>query len=291
MIISWTFYDTTQVVDWYFKMGADGIFSVCQSSEMFFLSEQEKFDIAKAVKEASDGRIKVIASGHTAKDINEQVDQLGKMAETKVDAVVLVSNRLADENESSNIFDANAEKIFRQLPGVTFGLYECPFPYLRLLTDQFLKKCAQNGNLIFLKDVSCNREIQKRRVKLVEGCNLSLFNANTSTLLASLKDGYNGYNGVMANFHIDIYKWLYNNYKDQPELAKLISDFLTLAAVCEARSYPVNAKYHQNRVDVPMSLKTRCRDISCFNENSRHETNSLISLEKYIRDKLQIINL
>lgn len=276
------------LVDWYIDKGADGIFAVCQSSEMFFLSESEKVDIALAVKEAVDGRIKVIASGHTADSMEEQIEQLGRMWETGVDAVVLVSNRIAGIDEEEDVFVRNAEKIFQQLPQVTFGLYECPYPYRRLLTTEFLSRCAKTGDLVFLKDVSCSLSIQKERIEAINGTNLSLFNANTSTLLDSLILGADGYNGVMANFHMDIYKWLYENFSRQPELAREVSDFLTLAAALEMRAYPVSAKYYQNIVGVPMSINTRSKDISCLTENAIHEIESLIRTETIVRKKLGI---
>lgn len=274
------------LTDWYIDRGCDGIFAVCQSSEMFFLSEQEKLDIAKAVLDAAQGKVKVIASGHTADDHQEQIDQLGNMAQTGVDAVVLVSNRMAKADEGNDVFKKNADDIFTQLKDVTFGLYECPYPYLRLLDDQFLADAAKQGKLVFLKDVSCSLEIEKRRIDLVKGTNLALFNANTSTLLESWKYGYHGYNGVMANFHIDLYKWMYLNFKSQSELASEVNDFLTVAAVTEARAYPVNAKYHFALTDIPMSLVTRSKPVSLLNENARHEIASLIRMEKALRSKL-----
>ncbi|OQA43648.1 MAG: 4-hydroxy-tetrahydrodipicolinate synthase [Spirochaetes bacterium ADurb.Bin315] len=271
---------------WYIDRGADGIFAVCQSSEMFFLSEEEKTDLAKAVVEAADGAIKVIASGHTADDHAKQIDQLGKMGETGVDAVVLVSNRLAKEHEGEDLFRKNIEDIFAQLPGVTFGMYECPYPYLRLLDDEFLRWAATEDKLVFLKDVSCSLEIQRRRVELVKGTNLALFNANTATVLDSWLMGYHGYNGVMANFHIDLYAWLFEHYKEDPVLAREVMDHLTVWAVAEARSYPVNAKYHRNLTGVPMTLVTRTKDSSLLNENGRHEIASLIRLEAQLRARL-----
>jgi len=39
------------LVDWSVSNGGDGIFAVCQSSEMFFLSEQEKLDPANSTME------------------------------------------------------------------------------------------------------------------------------------------------------------------------------------------------------------------------------------------------
>jgi 4-hydroxy-tetrahydrodipicolinate synthase len=275
-----------RMVDWYIRKGCDGIFAVCQSSEMFFLSKQEKLDIAKAVKDAAAGRVKVIASGHTAEGLSEQIDELGSMAETCVDAVVLVSNRLARENEGEDVFRKNAEAVFAQLPEVTFGLYECPYPYRRLLTTEFLADCAMTGKLIFLKDVSCANEILVERIKAVKGTELAIFNANTSTLLDSLIAGADGYNGVMANFHIDIYKWLYLHFREMPDLARKVSDFLTVAAVTEARAYPVNAKYHMDKTGIPMSLVTRTRDKNCMNENAMHEVDSLIRMENAMRSEL-----
>jgi 4-hydroxy-tetrahydrodipicolinate synthase len=275
-----------QLTNWFIDRGSHGIFAVCQSSEMFFLSKEEKLNLAKTVVEAAAGRIKVIASGHTADDHNEQIDELGAMAQTGVDAVVLVSNRLAKENEGSDVFTRNAEDIFDQLSDVTFGLYECPYPYLRLLDDEFLRWAAKEDKLVFLKDVSCSLEIERRRVALVEGTNLALFNANTATLLDSWMAGYHGYNGVMANFHIDIYRWLYDHWREDEEMARRVSDFLTVTAVTEARAYPINAKYHLDQTEIPMSLVTRSKLVSLLNENARHEIHSLIRMERAMRGEL-----
>ena len=282
------------LTDWYIAKGCDGIFAVCQSSEMFFLSEQEKIDIAKAVLDAAGGRVKVIASGHTADDRAKQIDGLGCMAETGVDAVVLVSNRLAKQEEADDVLRNNFNDIIKMLPNVEFGMYECPYPYLRLLSADFLKDCAAKKSLVFLKDVSCSLAVQKERIAAVKsgismpdsGTELALFNANTSTLLDSLISGYVGFNGVMANFHIDIYKWMYTHYKEQPELAREVSDFLTVAAVSEARAYPVNAKYHYSLTGIPMSIQTRSKDKNILNENACHEIESLIRMENSMRKRL-----
>jgi 4-hydroxy-tetrahydrodipicolinate synthase len=268
-----------QLTEWYITHGASGIFAVCQSSEMFFLDEQEKLDIAKAVKDSAEGRIKVIASGHTADDKSKQIEELGKMAELGLDAIVMVSNRLAKAEDGDDVLKNNFLDIVRQLPGVRFGMYECPYPYLRLLSNDFLEECADTEALVFLKDVSCAEAIQKERALISAGKKISLFNANTSTVLSSLKAGYDGYNGVMGNFHIDLYNWLYTHYREEPELAQELSDFLTMAAVSEARAYPVNAKYHCDLTGIPMGIHTRSKDKSILNENARHEIQSLIRLE------------
>ena len=274
------------LVDWYIKNGADGIFAVCQSSEMFFLNNDEKKGIATAVVEAANGRIPIVASGHTSDSFSDQIKELEMIAKTGVDAVVLVSNRLAKENDPDSVLIANANKIFTELPEITFGLYECPYPYLKLVSDDFIKDVSKNNKLSFVKDVSCSLEIEKRRARIAEGTNLSLFNANTSTVLESWKYGYAGYNGVMANYHIDLYKWMYQNYKTNLKLAEELNDFLTLAAVIEARAYPISAKYYQQQYGVPMTIETRSKSKNLLNENGIHEIESLKREEDRWRTRL-----
>ena len=41
------------LTNWYVEKGCDGIFAVCQSSEMHYLSAQEKLDIARCVSEGA----------------------------------------------------------------------------------------------------------------------------------------------------------------------------------------------------------------------------------------------
>ena len=277
------------LTEWYINKGCDGIFAVCQSSEMFYLSEQEKINIAKTVLDAAYGRVKVIASGHTSDDMTKQIDELGHMTETGVDAVVLVSNRLAKQKEDEDIFIKNFNNILKQLPNTVFGMYECPYPYLRLITTEFISDCAKNNKLVFLKDVCCSLNTQKEREAATRGKDLALFNANTATLLDSLIQGYAGYSGVMGNFHIDIYKWMYSRFREQSELTREVSDFLTVAAVCETRAYPVSAKYYQYLTGIPMSINTRCKDKSILNENAQLEVKSLINMEKAMRKRLELL--
>ena len=65
--------------NWYVEKGCTGIFAVCQSSEMLYLSEQEKLDIAKATADAVGGRIQIVASGHTADDKPTQFREIENM--------------------------------------------------------------------------------------------------------------------------------------------------------------------------------------------------------------------
>ena len=64
-----------RIIEWYDKQGVDGIFAVCQSSEMFFLDKNERLELAKLVVENTPKHIGVIASGHVAKEQKDQIEE------------------------------------------------------------------------------------------------------------------------------------------------------------------------------------------------------------------------
>ena len=80
-----------RLIGWYEENGADGLFAVCQSSEMFWLSLRERTELAAFVKKHSS--VPVIASGHISDDLDDQVAELNRIADTGVDAVILLTNR------------------------------------------------------------------------------------------------------------------------------------------------------------------------------------------------------
>lgn len=275
--------------DWYIEKGCTGIFAVCQSSEMAFLSEQEKLDIAKAVTDAVDGRIQVVASGHTADDKPTQFREIENMMKIPgIGAYVLVSNRLDQKQEGEAVFMANAREIFDRFPEIDFGIYECPMPWKRLVTTEFLKEVAPEGRMVFLKDTCCDYELIRERLKAVEGTPLKIFNANAASWYDSYCHGSAGYNGVMANFHPDIYKWAFDHKDSDPERAQKVADWLTMAAMIEMRIYPVSAKFHQDLVDVHMGLTTRSADVGKLDKNAKQEVYSLIAMENEVRKALGI---
>lgn|GEM_PF-2580308 len=99
--------------------------------------------------------------------------------------------------------------LLARLPAdVPLGLYECPAPYRRLLSDDELKRCIDTGRFMMLKDVSCDLDTVKRRVALAQGSPLKVLNANAVTARDAMKAGSAGFDGVFTNFHPDLYKCL-----------------------------------------------------------------------------------
>jgi 4-hydroxy-tetrahydrodipicolinate synthase len=250
-----------KLIDWYIENGADALFAVCQSSEMLFLTLAERVALSKFVVDYTAGRIPVISSGHISPEIEDQITELRAIAATGIDALVLVSNRLDPDNEGTEVFLANLNTVMDALPAeIALGLYECPAPYRRLLSDQEIQFCANSGRFVVLKDVSCDLETVTRRVKLVEGSPFAIINANAAIAYEAMQNGSKGFSGVFTNFHPDLYHWLYHHASQAPEFAEKLSWFLSLSAVTETLGYPKNAKVFHQRLGTFNSVHSRVTD-------------------------------
>ena len=247
-----------RLVEWYIAKGADALFAVCQSSEMQFLSIKERSELGKFVVRQAAGRVPVVVSGHISDDPYSQLEELTIAAETGADGVVLVTNHLDPKNRGTETFRGNLQWLLDRLPKeMPLGLYECPAPYRRLLSDDELRFCIDSGRFVLLKDVSCDLDIVKRRVAMAKGTPFAILNANAAIAYDAMKAGSRGFNGVFTNFHPDLYKWLYTSGTKHPELADEVATFLVLAALSEAFGYPVLAKMYHQRIGTFASIKSR----------------------------------
>ena len=248
-----------RLIEWYIEKGVAGLFAVCQSSEMDFLSLNEKIELTKFIVEKVARRVGVVTSGHSADTISEQISELVEINKAKADAIVLITNKIAKIDENDEVFKENLLKIVNTLPEDTkFGLYERPFPYKRLLNLELLKWIITLDKFVFLKDASCDIKIIKEKLKVIEGSELKLFNANSATLVESIKAGAHGYCGIMANFHPECYNKAMDLTLDGKESNK-IESFITLSSVIEYQNYPRNSKYYLNINGVPMNTNTRSK--------------------------------
>lgn len=275
-----------RIIEWYDRQGVDGIFAVCQSSEMFFLSREERLELARFVVENTPKHIGVIASGHVADNVQDKAEEAKAIIDTGIASYVFISNQFAGEDQGDDVFRRNVEYLIDQIPGDSFGIYECPYPYKRLVSPDNLKWCADTGRFTFLKDTCCDLKQLQEKVDAVKGTNLKIFNANSATILESLKMGCAGFSGVMANFHSDLYVWLCRNFDKDQEKAQLVQDFLGLASVIERQCYPVNAKYHMNLEGVKMNIFSRSKDMAEFTSAGRLEVEELHRLYLYLRSTL-----
>jgi len=260
-------YETAEkYVDFYFNSGIDGIFAVCQSSEIFFLTLEERVELnrlvysrAKELERKSGKRFTVVSSGHISNTLEEQAKELNAVYESGTDALILITNRLDINNEGDDVFIANAERLISMLPpDAKLGFYECPYPYKRLVTPKILDWALSTGRFYYMKDTCCDAAVIAERCRQLEGSKFDLLNANCQTLLESLRSGAKGYCGIMCNYHPALYAWMGKNFEKEPEKAELIQSFIGTFGFTEGGlPYPLTAKYHMGLCGIPTELTTR----------------------------------
>jgi len=270
-----------RLLQWYADHQVDGIFALCQSSEIFFLSFEEKLELLRFIVKNKPKGMSLIASGHTADDIKTQQIEAAAIAREEIDAYVFISNRFAAEEEDDRTFLKNAKEVADAIAGIPLGIYECPFPYKRLLTPEVLTALLDIGDFRFLKDTSCS--VQQMQVKLatMEGTKFKLFNANSATFLESLLIGAHGFSGVMANFHPELYQALFTTFRTDRETAQRIQDFIGCLSLVENQMYPTNAKYYLGTLErLGFGYHTRSKNTKEFTRNRQLEIEQLWALTR-----------
>ena len=281
-------------VDFYYENGLDGIFAVCQSSEIFFLSLEERVALNKAVYarakelERKGGRpFTVVSSGHVSDTVEKQIEELNAVAASGTDALIFITNRFDPKNEGDDVFIKNAERVIAALPkNIKLGLYECPYPYKRLVTPKILDWCISTGRFTYMKDTCCDAALIRERINQLKGSGFKLLNANCQTLLQSMRDGGDGYCGIMCNFHPALYSWLSKNYND--EKAELVQSVIGTFGFTEAGlPYPITAKYHMSLCGIPSELTARNRKGEAFSEYAKDCMKQMKTATDYLENVLR----
>lgn len=275
-----------QILQWYTDRGVDGIFAICQSSEIFFLSFEERLSLLKFIMDHRPIGVNIVASGHTADDLDTQIEEAKHFIDCGIDAYVFISNRFAKADESDDVFMENMMKVCDALPEIDFGIYECPYPYKRLLTPAILKEMVKTNRFRFIKDTCCSLEQLQAKADAVKGSDLMIFNANAATFLESMKMGCSGYSGVMANFHPELYSELIANIEKNPVKAQKLQDIVGFFSVAECQTYPINAKYYMTLDGLDINITSRARSIADFPKNRALEIDQMHALTRYLKSTL-----
>lgn len=272
-----------QILQWYEKKGVAGIFAICQSSEIFYLSFEERLELLRFIIKNAPKGISIVASGHTEDDLDTQIYQANKFIDEGIDAYVFISNRFAKADEDDSVFMKNIEYAVKNIPEIALGIYECPYPYKRLLTPEVMKQLTNAGPFRFLKDTCCDIAEIKRKLDAVKDTDFKIYNANAATLLETLKAGVAGYSGVMANFHPEIYTELCNCFESDPQRAQKLQDLVGFFSVAECQMYPVNAKYYLTLEGLDIGYDCRVKDAKEFTENRQLEIQQMHAVTQELK--------
>ncbi|MBR0510286.1 MAG: dihydrodipicolinate synthase family protein [Clostridia bacterium] len=273
------------LLQWYTQRGVDGIFAICQSSEIFFLSFEERLQLLRFIMAHKPKDVCIVASGNVENDIKKQLDEAKRFADCGVDAYVFISNRLAAETEPDDVFLERLLKAADALDPIPLGIYECPYPYKRVLTPYVIGNIARSGRFAFIKDTCCSLPLIKEKLAAAENTGLKIYNANAATLLRSLKMGCAGYSGVMANFHPELYTALCRCYRTEAEKAERLQTVLGFLSVIEYQWYPVNAKYYLQLEGLPIQTFSRTKSDALLTESKKLEIEQMRALTNMLKSE------
>ena len=252
-----------KLTEFYINSGAAGLFANCLSSEMYQLSDDERIKIVKEVIETADNKIPVIATGTFWQNKKNNIEFIKKVYDLGVKAVIINSNQLSREADSEEVFKSNLDVIITKTEDIPLGIYECPDPYKRLISPALLKWISRTNRFLYFKDTSCDISLIKKKLEVIRGTSLGLYNANIPTALESLKLGAKGISPIGANFFPEIYQYFYkkHNNKRSERSIKSLNAWLSVIDPLIHAFYPFSAKYFLQMRGIKISSMTRIKTL------------------------------
>lgn len=242
----------------YLDGGAAGLFANCLSSEMFHLDREERLAITEKVIRVADGRVPVVSTGTFTRDVGENAAFIRSLHQLGVASVVVNSNQLCEREDGDGVFQEKLEKLLEATPGIPLGIYECPVPHKRLISERVLSWMVTTDRFSYFKDTCCDDALIRRRLEIMDGSAMSLLNANTPTAVQSLRDGATGISPIGGNFYPELYSWLIEHYmEEENEIFRKVRSFLSVADLVVHTCYPWSAKYFLQQRGLPLATTSR----------------------------------
>tara|TARA_R110002124_G_scaffold62984_1_gene171947 strand:+ start:161 stop:1123 length:963 start_codon:yes stop_codon:yes gene_type:complete len=246
----------------YIKAGATGLFANCLSSEMYELTPDERIAITQTVLDQAAGRVPVVATGTFGGPISEQAAFVKRIYGIGVQAVIVITGLMVQEEESDDVFIENVKELLAATPGVPLGFYECPVPYKRVISSKILDQLLPSGRIVYHKDTCLDAVEVKKRIEAGKDYNFGLYDAYMVNAVSSLSDGAAGLSCIQGNIYPELITWICDNYNntEADEQRKKVQQFFVDSMDLVHTAYPTIAKYSLQKRGLPISLFTR-RDI------------------------------
>jgi 4-hydroxy-tetrahydrodipicolinate synthase len=249
------------LVEFYLAAGVKGFFANCLSSEMYSISEDERLELTRHVVRAVDGRVPIVATGSFGLTIEDKADFAGRIYDTGIDAVILITGHYANVEDNDAILLRNFDKMFRLTRDIPMGLYECPAPYKRIITPEVFKTLLDTGRLVYHKDTSIDLEKVKAKLDVLkqDPHGLEFYDAHTPNAMYSLQMGAKGMSSISGNFYPEILVWMCEHANDahRQEDVRWLQGELSRVDPLIHVAYPMSAKYFLQKRGLPVRTISR----------------------------------
>lgn len=231
-----------RITDWYIDAGCRGLFTNSRSSEVEFLTAEERVQLAARVVKRANGRAAVIATGTFGKSAEEEIASISKIADAGVDAVCLLTNNLGPQGASEDQWSGHLKRIVDGTGDIPLGFYECPTPWKRLIPTTVYEWAAKSGRFVFHKDVSHSVPDINAKLDVSRGTPLRLYNGQISSVIDSMVLGASGHSGYASSIYPELMVWLCDNGTRDAEDTRLVQRLLTVFERMINVKYPSSLK-------------------------------------------------
>lgn len=270
--IDWNGLD--ELVEYYVLEGVAGLFPVSTSSEIFDLTPDERFQIARHVSQRANGRINVVATGNWGETLDEQHESICSMQETGVDAVIISTSFLPNQKDlRDEILELSARATG------PLGIYEMPLPTHRLLSPDDVEVLAQTERFVFLKETSRDVPQFMKKVNLSRNTSMKIFQANLASFFRSGINVGAGFTGCAANSIPRLLVSYLNTLKEDqasPKASRLARLIMTIENVINSNKYPASSKFFLSRMGVGIESQCRWEIATDFDESNMKIINQMI---------------
>ena len=259
----------TELIEFYLSAGASGLFANCLSSEMFDLTPEERLLITKHIIKASQGQVPVVATATFGGKIEKQADFVKEMYDTGLEAAIVITNMLAAQEETEEVFKKKVYDLFEHTGNIPLGFYECPEPYKRILSAKQLQEFVQTGRVIYHKDTSLNIDQVRMKVEATKANSaFGLYDAYMVHAAESLKAGSAGLSCIQGNYFPELIVWFCENYTNETMKSQVaeVQQFLIDNMDVMHQDYPMSAKYYLQKCGVKISILTRTQGTSLMKD-------------------------
>jgi 4-hydroxy-tetrahydrodipicolinate synthase len=232
------------LIEFYLEAGAGGLFANCLSSEMYQLSREEMITSVSFVVEKVNGRVPIVATGTFPDTVENQAAFVKEIYKTGIESAIVISGLLAEQSDSDEVFESNVKQLLALTDDVPLGFYECPVPYKRVLSAEFLGELVQTGKIKYHKDTCLDIEGVRAKIAASQGVEgFGLYDAYMVHAVESLKAGSAGLSCIQGNYFPELVVWLCDNYNENSEELEKVQQFFSENMDLMHDTYPASAKY------------------------------------------------
>lgn len=231
-----------EITDWYIEHGITGLFTNSRSSEVEFLSADERVKLAERVVARADGRAAVVATGTHGGSAEEEIESIKRIADVGADAVIILTNHLGNQAAAEATWTGKLERIVEGTDDIKLGFYECPTPWKRLIPAPVFRWAANTGRFVFHKDLTFDAQDMQDKIEAARGTDLRIYNGEITSTYQSIIAGAHGHSGYASSLNPDLMVWLCANAHRDDEQVRTVQRIMSIFERMINLAYPSSAK-------------------------------------------------